>query len=86
VFSVAVFKPFRGQGIARFMYTALDHILKKGLPISEDKILYFTSMHIGCSAPELQGKGQMTPELWEDHLRCLDGAVSVANYFEGVIL
>ena len=52
VYSVGVFKPFRGQSVARFMYTALDHILKEGLPISDTEKLNFTYMHIGCSAPE----------------------------------
>ena len=52
IFSVGVFKPFRGLGIANFMYTALDHIMKEGLPISDENRLFFTSMHIGCSAPE----------------------------------
>jgi len=52
VYSVGVFKPFRGQGVARFMYAALDHILKAGLPTSRYRLQHFTSMHIGCSAPE----------------------------------
>lgn len=52
VYSVGVFKPFRGQGVARFMYAALDHILMAGLPTSRDHTQHFTSIHIGCSAPE----------------------------------
>jgi hypothetical protein len=52
VYSVGVFKPFRGQGVARFMYEALDHILMAGLPTSRDHLQHFTSIHIGCSAPE----------------------------------
>ena len=44
--------PFRGQGVARFMYSALDHILKAGLPTSRYHLQHFSSMHIWCSAPE----------------------------------
>ena len=52
VYSVGVFKPFRDQGVARFMYAALDHILRVGLPTSRYHLKHFTSIHIGCSAPE----------------------------------